>query len=128
MALEFSAQPAPPLQLTATCTIYSGIVRLVMTGRFFQSARAAADEFGGFLPDVPPLPAGAPEPRVWAEGWWMSTASAPASGFPAGVEYVRATYLPDPRAGGTARWLYLGGAAHIGKEITIGYRVTVQAV
>ncbi|WP_342800183.1 hypothetical protein [Nocardia sp. No.11] len=65
----------------------------------------------------------------------MSTASAPASGFPSGVEYVRATYLPDPRAGGTARWLYLGGAAHVGKEITIvgkeitiGYRVTVQAV
>ncbi len=46
-------------------------------------------------------------------------------GFPFGVEHVRAGYLADPR-GGTDRWLYLGGAAYLGKGLSIGYRITVQ--
>ncbi|WP_327120575.1 hypothetical protein OHB12_16750 [Nocardia sp. NBC_01730] len=125
MALQFDIQPAPPLQLTPSCTIYTGTVRLAMTGRFIQSLKAPADEFGVFVPDVPPLLDGAPEPRVWADAYVMSTVSAPASGFPSGVEYVRATYLADPR-GGDSRWLHLGGAAYITKGIALSYRLTVQ--
>lgn len=118
-------QPAPPLWLTPECTVYTGIVRLAMTGRFFQSHRAPADEFGAFVPHVAPLPHDGPEPQVWAEAFVMSTSSSAAGGFPSGVEYVRAAYLADPR-GGTDRWLHLGGAAHIGKGLTLGYRITVQ--
>ncbi|MFD6449444.1 hypothetical protein ACFQ9R_31150 [Nocardia sp. NPDC056541] len=123
--LQCDIQPAPPLRLTPVCTVYSGIVRLAMTGRFLQSHRAPADEFGAFVPHVAPLPGNEPEPQVWAEAYVMSTVSSAAGGFPAGVDYVRAAYLADPR-GGTDRWLHLGGAAHIGKGLTLGYRITVQ--
>lgn len=113
------------MYLTPSCTIYTGIVRLAITGRFIRSLRAPADEFGFFLPDVPPLVDSAPEPQLWAEAFVVSTKSAPAGGFPSGVDYVRATYLTDPRAG-TGRWLHLGGAAYIEKGISLGYRVTAQ--
>lgn len=122
---QCAVQPAPPLRLTPSCTIHTGIVRLAMTGKFFQSHRAPADEFGVFVPDVAPLVDSASEPRVWAEAFVMSTSSSPAGGFPFGVEYVRAAYLTDPR-GGTDRWLHLGGAAYIGKGTSLGYRITVQ--
>lgn len=125
MASQCDIQPAPPLQLTPGCTVYTGVVRLAVTGKFLQSLRAPADEFGVFVPDVAPLRDLADEPRVWAEAYVMSTVSSPAGGFPTGVEYVRATFLADPR-GGTDRWLHLGGAAYIGKGIGLGYRITVQ--
>lgn len=125
MALQFDIQAAPPLQLTPSCTIYTGTVRLTMKGRFFESLKAPPDEFGVFVPDVPPLLDGALEPRVWAEAYAMSTVSTPASGFPSGVQYVRATYLADPR-GGDSRWLHLGGAAYVGRGIALSYRLTVQ--
>ncbi|MFI7531055.1 hypothetical protein [Nocardia salmonicida] len=125
MALQYDIQPAPPLQLTPGCTVYTGVVRLAVTGRFLHSLRAAADEFGVLIPDVAPVRDIADEPRVWAEAYVMSTASSPAGGFPAGVDYVRATFLADPR-GGTDRRLHLGGAAYIGKGIGLGYRITVQ--
>jgi hypothetical protein len=96
---------------------------LVMKGKWMQSLRAPADEFGVLLPGVPPLVAGAAEPGVWAEGFVMSWVSAPAGGFPAGVEYVRGAYVGDPRG---ERWLRLSGAAYIGKGIGLGYRITVQ--
>lgn len=126
MALQIDIQPAPPLQLTPNCTIHTGLVRLAMPGRFIQSLRGAADEFGCYLPGVAPLPDGLPEPRLWAEAFVSRTVSAPASGSPSGIDYVRATYLVDPQAGGTARWLFLSGAAYIAKGISLGYRVTVQ--
>ncbi|MEU4812555.1 hypothetical protein AB0H20_25415 [Nocardia fluminea] len=124
-ALQCDIQPAPPLRLTPVCTVHTGIVRLAVTGRFLQSHRAPADEFGVFVPHVAPVPDDEPEPQVWAEAYVMSTASSSAGGFPAGVEYVRASYLADPR-GGTGRWLHLRGSAHIGKGINLGYRITVQ--
>ena len=125
MELQFDIQPAPPLPLTPNCTIYTGTVRLAIKGRFFESLKAPADEFGVFVPDVPPLLDGVPEPRAWAEAYVTSCVSTPASGFPSGIEQVRATYVADPR-GGDSRWLHLGGAAYIRKGITLGYRVTVQ--
>lgn len=120
-----AVQPAPPMRSAPGCTVYTGIVRLTMSGKFFQSHRAPADEFGVFVPDVAPLPDGAADPLVWAEAYVMSTSSAPAGGFPFGVDHVRAAYVADPR-GGTDRWLHLGGAAYIGKGLTLGYRITVQ--
>ncbi|CAM4054980.1 hypothetical protein NONI108955_06415 [Nocardia ninae] len=126
MALQLRIYPAPPLRLTPDCTIHTGIVQLAMTGRFLQSLRGQPDEFGVFLPDAAPLLDGATEPNLWAEAFVASTVSAPASGFPSGVDHVRATYLADPREGGTTRRLHLGGAAHIAKGITLSYRVTVQ--
>ncbi|WP_194820465.1 hypothetical protein [Nocardia sp. XZ_19_385] len=125
MELQLDVQPAPPLQLTPSCTIYTGTLRLAIKGRFFDSLKAPADEFGVFVPDVPPLLDGAPEPRVWAEAYVASNVSAPAAGFPSGVDNVRGTYLADPR-GGDSRWLHLGGAAYIRKGIALNYRLTVQ--
>ncbi|MEV0248757.1 hypothetical protein AB0H76_19300 [Nocardia sp. NPDC050712] len=126
MLLQLDVQPAPPLQLTPGCVIYSGTMRLAITGRMFQSLKAPADVFGVFVPEVPPLVDGESEPRVWAEAYVMSTVSAPASGFPSGVDHVRAEYAADPR-GGESRWLHLGGAAYIGKGIVLSYRLTVQS-
>ncbi|MFD3704738.1 hypothetical protein ACFWUP_16500 [Nocardia sp. NPDC058658] len=125
MALQCDVQPTPPLQLTPSCTIHTGTVRLTTTGKFFQSLRAPADEFGVFVPDVAPLLDTAAEPRIWAEAHVMCTMSAPASGYPSGVDHVRAAYLPDPR-GGPARWLHLGGAVFNPKGMTLSYRITVQ--
>lgn len=127
MALQVELQPAAPLKLTPNCTIHTGILRLVMK-KFIQSRGAPPDAFGIFLPEVPPLLDDVPEPQVWAEAFVASTASSPTSGFPSGVHHVRAAYLADPAGGNTARWLHLSGAAYIGNEIRLGYRVTVQTV
>ncbi|WP_216911345.1 hypothetical protein [Nocardia noduli] len=128
MAFRFELQPALPLQLTPDCLVYSGTVRMFVTGIMFQSSGAPADSFGFALPDAPPLIGDADEPRVWAEASLMTgTATAASGAYPFGVEWVRAAYLPDPR-GGTSKWLNLFGGAHIGREIRVAYRVTVATV
>lgn len=58
----------PVLVLTPTTSVYTGSIRLGPTGGLImQVPGAPAEEFGHFLPDVPPLPPGEPEPGVWAE-------------------------------------------------------------
>ncbi|MEV0296391.1 hypothetical protein [Nocardia sp. NPDC050710] len=128
MAFQLELQPAPPLQLTPECLVYTGTARMFVTGIMVQSSGAPGEQFGFFLPDAPPLPDGAAEPRLWAEAALMTGIATSTSGtFPFGVERVHAAYLPDPRGGGN-RWLNLSGTAHVGREIRLGYRVTVLTV
>ncbi|QIS03897.1 hypothetical protein F5X71_17620 [Nocardia brasiliensis] len=125
MAFQLELRPAPPLPLTPECLVHTGIARLFVTGMLVQGSGAPPEQFGFFVPTAPALPAGAPEPRLLAEAYLMTGIATSTSGnFPFGVEYAQAAYAPDPR-GGTDRWLYLSGAAYIGREIRIGYRVTV---
>ncbi|GAA5093023.1 hypothetical protein [Nocardia iowensis] len=125
MAFQLDLRPTPPLQLTPECLVHTGIARLFVTGMLVQGSGAPPEPFGFFVPTATPLPAAAPEPRLLAEAHLMTGIATSTSGnFPFGVEHVQASYLPDPR-GGTDRWLYLSGAAHIGREIRLGYRVTV---
>ncbi|MEV6279845.1 hypothetical protein [Nocardia sp. NPDC051832] len=127
MAVQLELQPAPPLRLSPECLVYTGIARLYRTGAvLIQTSGATGEQFGFFLPDVPPLTAGTAEPGLWAEVSLMTAIATATSGtFPFGVEQVHPAYVPDPRGGGN-RWLNLSGTAHIGREIRIAYRVTVQ--
>ncbi|MEU2032909.1 hypothetical protein [Nocardia amamiensis] len=126
MALQLELQPAPPLRLTPECLVHTGTARLFVTGMLVQTSSAPPEPFGFFVPDAAALPDTAPEPQVWAEAFLMTAVSTSTSGvFPFGVAHINATYLPDPR-GGTHRWLHVGGAAHIGRELRLGYRVTVR--
>ncbi|MGW4843938.1 hypothetical protein [Nocardia brasiliensis] len=125
MAFQLELRPTPPLPLTPECLVHTGIARLFVTGMLVQGSGAPPEQFGFFVPTATALPEGAPEPRLLAEAHLMTGIATSTSGnFPFGVEYVQAAYAPDPR-GGTDRWLYLSGAAHIGREIRLGYRVTV---
>ncbi|MFG1793492.1 hypothetical protein [Nocardia sp. NPDC049149] len=127
MAFQLEVLPAPPLQLTPECLVHTGIVRLFVTGMLVQGSGAPPEQFGFFVPTATPLPEGAEEPRLLAEASLMTGIATSVSGnFPFGVAHVEGSYLPDPR-GGTDRWLYVGGAAYIGREIRLGYRVTVQS-
>ncbi|WP_194818724.1 hypothetical protein [Nocardia sp. XZ_19_385] len=127
MAVQLELQSAPALRLSPECLVYTGTARLFRTGVvMIQSSGAPGEQFGFFLPDVPPLTEHAAEPGLWAEVSLMTAIATSTSGsFPFGVEKVHAAYVPDPRGGGN-RWLNLSGTAHIGREIRIGYRVTVQ--
>jgi hypothetical protein len=116
----------PVLVLTPTTSVYTGSIRLGPTGGLImQAAGAPAEEFGHFLPDVPPLAAGEPEPGVWAEAAIAQAVIAGSKAFPVGVQQVRASYVADPR-GGDSRWLMLQGGAHAMGGLVIAYRVTVQ--
>jgi hypothetical protein len=88
---------------------------------------AAGQEFGLFLPEVPPLDGEADLPTVWAEAYLMTllVVGHPGTKFEVGVDSVTASYQPDPR-GGSARWLFLSGMANAPVPIRLGYRVTVQ--
>ncbi len=128
MAFQLELRPTPPLQLTPECLVHTGIARLFVTGMLVQGSGAPPEQFGFFIPTATPLPVTAAEPQLLAEAHLMTGIATSTSGnFPFGVEHVQAAYLPDPR-GGTDRWLYLSGAAHVGREIRLGYRVTVVSV
>ncbi|GAB2658218.1 hypothetical protein [Nocardia goodfellowii] len=128
MAVQLELHSAPPLRLSPECVVYSGHARLFRTAMvMIQTSSAPGEQFGFFLPEVPALTAGTAEPQLWAEASLMTAIATSTSGsFPFGVEKVHAAYVPDPR-GGSDRWLNLSGTAHIGREIRIGYRVTVQS-
>jgi len=116
----------PPLVLTPATTVYTGTIRIGPTSGFIvQIHGAAAEEFGHFPPDVPPLLAGHPEPAVWVETSIALGVIAGDGAFPLGVQHVRAGYVPDPR-GGDARWLMVHGAAHAMGGLVLNYRITVQ--
>ena len=123
--LELSTQP--PLALTPTTTVFTGIARIGRTGTVVVSSTAAAEEFGFFLPDAPPLAEGEPEPRVWVEAGltWGVPVPSNSAAFPIGIDRIGTAYLPDPR-GGAVRWLNVSGTAFANRSIRIGYRVTIQ--
>ncbi|WP_327098836.1 hypothetical protein OIE68_08540 [Nocardia vinacea] len=126
MVFRLELQPAPPLHLTPNCVVYTGTVRLFVTGTLIHTSGAPAEPFGFFLPNTRPLPEDAPEPNLWAEMHLMTATAAAASGnFPFGITHTQAAYVPDPRAG-LHRWLHLTAAAHPARELRLGYRVTAQ--
>lgn len=120
--LELQAQP--PLVLTPTTTVYTGTVRLGQQGARFVQSGQAGQEFGFFVPEVPPLAEAAEPPAVWPEVYVvLATFMQPS--YELGVDRVVAAFLPDPR-GGSARWLHCGGMAYAPYPVVIGYRITVQ--
>lgn len=122
--------PQPPLSLTPTTIVYSGVVRIGQNSRIqVYRSNEPATEFGFYPPDVPALPEGAPPPQVWAEAqvMWFVPGTQSSGHFPIGVERVHAGYVPDPR-GGPMRWLLVSGAAHASAGLRLAYRITIQAV
>jgi hypothetical protein len=120
--LELKAQP--PLVLTPTTTVYNGMFRVGQRGPRMMTSGGAGQQFGFFVPEVPPLDETDEPPAAWPEVYLvLATVMQPS--YDLGIEEVTAAYLPDPR-GGTARWLHCGGMAHAPYPVRLGYRITVQ--
>lgn len=120
--LEMTAHP--PLRFTPTTTLHSGTFRVGQSGPRMIMSGSTGQEFGFFVPEVPPLDETVEPPSIWPEVYLMvSTVMQPS--YEVGVERVNAAYLPDPR-GGTARWLHCGGIAYAPYPVRLGYRITVQ--
>lgn len=117
--------PNPQLRLSPTVTVFSGTAQLGRQGVSYAVKGRPAEDFGFFVPDAPALAEGVEPPQLLAEAALMVSRSIEAR-TDMGVVQVNASYLADPR-GGPARWLHVGGLAHAGFPIQIGYRVTVVA-
>jgi hypothetical protein len=116
--------PHPPLVLTPTTTVYSGTLRIGQQGPRMMMSGSTGQEFGFFLPEVPPLDETFEPPATWPEVYLMlATVMQPS--YELGMDGVTAAYLPDPR-GGTARWLHCSGIVHAPYPVLLGYRITVQ--
>lgn len=124
--LELTANPA--LVLTPATTVYSGIVRIGHKTRVLMiRSGAPATDFGFYPPEIPPLTEGEGTPKIWVEAQvtWFIPAGGTGGRFPVGVEWIAASYTPDPR-GGMDRWLLINGAAHANAGLRLAYRVTMQ--
>ncbi|WP_020524457.1 hypothetical protein [Catelliglobosispora koreensis] len=128
MAIQVAeVTPNAVLSLGTAVTVHSGTAQLGGSQGAVVVVRSggAPEEFGFYVPDATPLAEGEAEPVAVAEVSLMALTSLGTSTLHVqGVDRVTAAFVPDPR-GGTARWLYLSGAAHAAAAMRIGYRVTL---